>query len=70
MKEVEIPAGHDPDKYTVERLKAKSHDGRLVPISLIRLKNLNKMEKIKCCYMLMELTNIVFLLRLVPQGFV
>ena len=38
VKEVEIPAGHDPDKYTVERLKAKSHDGRLVPISLIRLK--------------------------------
>ena len=28
VKEVEIPSGHDPDKYIVERLKAKSHDGK------------------------------------------
>ena len=39
VKEVEIPSGHDPNKYIVERLKAKSHDGRMVPISLVRLKN-------------------------------
>ena len=39
VKEVEIPSGHDPDKYVVERIKAKSHDGRMVPISLVRLKN-------------------------------
>ena len=39
VKEVEIPSGHDPNKYVVKRLKAKSHDGRLVPISLIKLKN-------------------------------
>ena len=39
VKEVEIPSGHDPSKYVVKRLKAKSHDGRLVPISLIKLKN-------------------------------
>ena len=39
VKEVEIPSGHDPNKYVVERIKAKSHDGRMVPISLIRLKN-------------------------------
>ncbi len=39
VKEIEIPSGHDPSKYTVERIKAKSHDGRMVPISLLRLKN-------------------------------
>ncbi|MDA9090402.1 prolyl oligopeptidase family serine peptidase [Pelagibacteraceae bacterium] len=39
VKEVEIPSGHDPDKYIVERIKAKSHDGRMIPISLVRLKN-------------------------------
>ena len=39
VKEVKIPSGHDPNKYIVKRLKAKSHDGRLIPISLIKLKN-------------------------------
>ena len=39
VKEVEIPSGHDPDKYIVERIKAESHDGRMIPISLVRLKN-------------------------------
>ncbi len=39
VKEIEIPSGHDPDKYVVERIKAKSHDGRMIPISLVRLKN-------------------------------
>ena len=39
VKEVEIPSGHNPEKYIVERIKAKSHDGRMIPISLIRLKN-------------------------------
>ncbi len=39
VKEVEIPSGHDPDKYVVERIKAKSHDGRMIPISLVRLKS-------------------------------
>tara|TARA_Y100001970_G_scaffold281920_1_gene393707 strand:- start:4058 stop:6142 length:2085 start_codon:yes stop_codon:yes gene_type:complete len=39
VKETEIPSGHDPNKYVVERLKAKSHDGRMIPISLIRLKD-------------------------------
>ena len=39
VKETEIPTGHDPNKYVVERIKAKSHDGRMVPISLIRLKD-------------------------------
>ncbi len=39
VKETEIPSGHDPDKYVVERVKAKSHDGRMIPISLVRLKD-------------------------------
>ncbi|MDC0903217.1 prolyl oligopeptidase family serine peptidase [Pelagibacteraceae bacterium] len=39
VKETEIPSGHDPSKYVVERIKAKSHDGRMIPISLVRLKN-------------------------------
>ena len=39
VKETEIPSGHDPNNYVVERIKAKSHDGRLIPISLIRLKS-------------------------------
>ena len=38
VKETEIPSGHDPNKYVVERIKAKSHDGRMIPISLVRLK--------------------------------
>ncbi len=39
VKETEIPSGHDPSKYVVERIKAQSHDGRMVPISLVRLKD-------------------------------
>ena len=34
VKEVEIPSGHDPSKYVVERIKAKSHDGRIVPLTI------------------------------------
>ena len=47
VKEVEIPSGHDPDKYIIERIKAKSHDGRMIPISLVRLKNSKKDGKSK-----------------------
>ena len=39
VKETEIPSGHDSNKYIVERIKAKSRDGRMIPISLLRLKN-------------------------------
>ena len=42
VKEVEIPSGHDSNKYVVERIKARSHDGRMVPISLVRLKDLKQ----------------------------
>ena len=47
VKETEIPSGHDPSKYVVERIKAKSHDGRLVPISLVRLKDAKQDSKSK-----------------------
>ncbi len=47
VKETEIPSGHDPDKYIVERIKAKSHDGRMIPISLVRLKNSKQDGKTK-----------------------
>ena len=38
VKEIEIPSGHDANKYIVERIKAESHDGQMIPISLVRLK--------------------------------
>ena len=47
IKEIEIPSGHNPNKYIVERIKAKSHDGRMVPISLLRKKNTKKNGKSK-----------------------
>ena len=47
VKETEIPSGHDPNKYVVERIEAKSHDGRKIPISLVRLKNTKQDGKSK-----------------------
>ena len=47
VKETEIPSGHDPSKYVVERIKAKSHDGRMIPISLVRLKDVKQDAKSK-----------------------
>ena len=41
VKEQEIPSGHNPDDYVVERLECSSHDGRLVPITLTRHKKTN-----------------------------
>ena len=38
VKEQEIPSGHNPDDYIVERLECSSHDGRLVPITITRHK--------------------------------
>ncbi len=38
VKEQEIPSGHNPDDYIVERLESVSHDGRLVPITITRHK--------------------------------
>jgi len=39
IKEQEIPSGHNPDDYIVERVDCKSHDGRLVPLTITRHKN-------------------------------
>ncbi len=47
IKETEIPSGHDTKKYVVERIKAKSHDGRMIPISLVKLKDLKQDGKSK-----------------------
>ena len=41
VKEQEIPSGHSPDDYIVERLECPSHDGRLVPITITRHKKTN-----------------------------
>ncbi len=38
IKEQEIPSGHKPDDYIVERVEFKSHDGRLVPLTITRHK--------------------------------
>ena len=38
IKEQEIPSGHNKDDYIVERVDYKSHDGRLVPLTIIRHK--------------------------------
>ncbi len=38
VKEQEIPSGHNPDDYVVERLECASHDGRMVPITITRHK--------------------------------
>ena len=38
IKEQEIPSGHNPDDYIVERIEFKSHDGRLVPLTITRHK--------------------------------
>ena len=38
IKEQEIPSGHNPNDYIVERVEFKSHDGRLVPLTITRHK--------------------------------
>ena len=38
VKEQEIPSGHNKDDYVVERVEFKSHDGRLVPLTITRHK--------------------------------
>jgi len=38
VKEQEIPSGHNKDDYIVERVDFKSHDGKLVPLTITRHK--------------------------------
>lgn len=40
LKTQEVPSGHDPANYVTRRLMAKSHDGELVPISLLHRKDM------------------------------
>ena len=53
VKEVEIPSGHKISDYKVERIKAKSHDGRMIPITLVRRKDIELNGKSK----LLEITS-------------
>ena len=39
VKEQEIPSGHNSDDYIVERVDCKSHDGRMIPLTITRHKN-------------------------------
>ena len=39
VKEQIVPSGHNPDDYIVERVNCKSHDDRLVPLTITRHKN-------------------------------
>ncbi len=38
LKVQEVPSGHDASRYVVERLQAPSHDGAMVPVTILRLK--------------------------------
>ena len=38
VKEQEIPSGHNPSDYIVERIQFKSHDERMVPLTITRHK--------------------------------
>ena len=39
VKEIKVPSGHNADDYLVERIKATAHDGREIPITLVRRKD-------------------------------
>jgi len=47
VKEIEVPSGHNPNDYLVERIKATSQDGRKIPITLVRKKNIKLNGKSK-----------------------
>ena len=55
VKEQEIPSGHNPGDYVVERLECPSHDGRLVPITITRHKKTRVDDQLICFYMVMDL---------------
>jgi oligopeptidase B len=38
IKEQEIPSGHNSEDYIVERIDCKSHDGRMIPLTITRHK--------------------------------
>ena len=55
VKEQEIPSGHNPEDYIVERLECKSHDKRIIPITITRHKKLKLMGPLIYCCMVMDL---------------
>ena len=55
VKEQEIPSGHNPDDYIVERVEYKSHDGRLVPLTITRHKKTKIDGSATYCFMDMVL---------------
>lgn len=42
LKTVEVPSGHDPSLYTVERMEADGQDAARIPITILRLKSTPK----------------------------
>ena len=42
IKKQEIPSGHDPKNYSLKRIYAESHDGKKIPISIIKRKDTPK----------------------------
>ncbi len=38
VKEQEIPSGHNPEDYIVQRVECVSHDGRMIPLTITRHK--------------------------------
>ena len=36
VKEEIVPSGHSPENYITERLECKSHDGRMIPLTITR----------------------------------
>ncbi len=39
VKEQKIPSGHFPENYIVERLECRSHDDKIIPLTITRHKN-------------------------------
>ena len=42
IKKQEIPSGHNPKNYSLKKIYAKSHDGKKIPISIIKRKDTPK----------------------------
>ncbi len=42
LKTQEVPSGHNPDLYVVERINAPAEDGAQVPVTILRLKSTPK----------------------------
>ena len=40
LKTQEVPSGHDPDHYVTRRIEVPTHDGELVPVSLVMRKDI------------------------------